>query len=253
MGTRINTPTNVKLLTNVAVVRMKKCGKRFEIACYKNKVFNWRNKTEKNIDEVLQTEAVFSNVSKGQLAKRDDLVSAFGTEDQLEICKIILEKGDLQVSDKERQVQTESSFKEVANLIASMCVNPDTKRPYSVAVIEKALRDAHFSNKTSSSVKKQALEMIPKLREVMKIDRAEMRLRTSVDSSDAKKVYGRLKSLFKNIEVEDWDPQGNLEIVGLIEPGSYRKVDELLKSAKNAGRLELLSLKVINEGDIEIS
>ena len=39
---RIKTPTNQKLLTNVAVVRMKKCGKRFEIACYKNKVLSWR-------------------------------------------------------------------------------------------------------------------------------------------------------------------------------------------------------------------
>lgn len=45
MANRIKTPTNVKLLTNVAVVRMKKCGKRFEIACYKNKVISWRNKT----------------------------------------------------------------------------------------------------------------------------------------------------------------------------------------------------------------
>jgi ribosome maturation protein SDO1 len=32
-----------KRLTNIAVVRMKKFGKRFEIACYKNKVINWRN------------------------------------------------------------------------------------------------------------------------------------------------------------------------------------------------------------------
>lgn len=32
-----------KRLTNIAVVRMKKHGKRFEIACYKNKVVNWRN------------------------------------------------------------------------------------------------------------------------------------------------------------------------------------------------------------------
>ena len=39
---RIKTPTNQKLLTNVAVVRMKKAGKRFEIACYKNKVLSWR-------------------------------------------------------------------------------------------------------------------------------------------------------------------------------------------------------------------
>ena len=32
-----------KRLTNIAVVRIKKHGKRFEIACYKNKVVNWRN------------------------------------------------------------------------------------------------------------------------------------------------------------------------------------------------------------------
>ncbi len=32
-----------KRLTNVAVVRYKKKGKRFEVACYKNKIVNWRN------------------------------------------------------------------------------------------------------------------------------------------------------------------------------------------------------------------
>lgn len=89
MSGRIQTPTNQKLLTNVAVVRYKKCGKRFEIACYKNKVLNWRNKVEKNIDEVLQTPTVFTNVSKGQVAKKDELVKIFETDDMLEICKIV--------------------------------------------------------------------------------------------------------------------------------------------------------------------
>ena len=41
---QIFTPTNQKLLTNVVVVKLKKAGKRFEIACYKNKVVAWRNK-----------------------------------------------------------------------------------------------------------------------------------------------------------------------------------------------------------------
>ncbi|KRX70220.1 Ribosome maturation protein SBDS [Trichinella sp. T6] len=41
---KIFTPTNQMRHTNVAVVRMKKAGKRFEIACYKNKVLNWRSK-----------------------------------------------------------------------------------------------------------------------------------------------------------------------------------------------------------------
>ena len=74
---RIKTPTNQKILTNVAIVRIKKAGKRFEIACYKNKVLSWRQGIEKDIDEVLQSHTVFLNVSKGQVAKKDDLVKAF--------------------------------------------------------------------------------------------------------------------------------------------------------------------------------
>lgn len=61
---RIGQPVGKVIMTNVAVVRMKKGGKRFEIACYKNKVFNWRNGVETDIDEVLQITRVYENVSK---------------------------------------------------------------------------------------------------------------------------------------------------------------------------------------------
>jgi ribosome maturation protein SDO1 len=30
-------------LTNVSIVRLRKGGKRFEVACYKNKVMEWRS------------------------------------------------------------------------------------------------------------------------------------------------------------------------------------------------------------------
>lgn len=38
------------------------------------------------MDEVLQSQIVYSNVSKGVLAKTKDLKAAFGTDDQSEIC-----------------------------------------------------------------------------------------------------------------------------------------------------------------------
>lgn len=40
----IFTPSNQIKLTNVSVVRLKKGGKRFELACYKNKLIDYRNK-----------------------------------------------------------------------------------------------------------------------------------------------------------------------------------------------------------------
>lgn len=41
---------------------------------------------EKDLDEVLQSQTVYSNVSKGVLAKSKDLIAAFGSDDQTKIC-----------------------------------------------------------------------------------------------------------------------------------------------------------------------
>lgn len=52
---------------------------------------------EKDLDEVLQTTTVFENVSKGILAKIEDLQAVFGTHNEKEICLRILAEGELQV------------------------------------------------------------------------------------------------------------------------------------------------------------
>ena len=68
MSRAISMPVTQVRLTNVAIVKLKKAGKRFEIACYKNMALNWRNGVETDIGEVLQTDSVFANVSKVSLA-----------------------------------------------------------------------------------------------------------------------------------------------------------------------------------------
>lgn len=67
----------------------------------------------------------------------------------------ILAKGELQVSDKERQAQLETMFRDIATIVAEKCVNPDTKRPYTVSLIERAMKDIHYSVKASKSTKQQ--------------------------------------------------------------------------------------------------
>lgn len=91
------TPVNQVRLTNVATVKLQKKGKRFEIACYRNKVLSWRSKVETDLGEVLQIDSIFANVSKGMLAAAKDLQDVFGTTDHRTICKEILDKGELQV------------------------------------------------------------------------------------------------------------------------------------------------------------
>lgn len=246
---KIFTPTNQIRLTNVAIVRMKKTGKRFEIACYKNKVISWRNKLENDLDEVLQTHTVFANVSKGQVAKKEDLLKSFGTEDQTEICKEILAKGELQVSDKERHLALDSMLKDIATTVADKCVNPETTRPYPVSMIEKAMKDIHFSVKPNRNAKQQALDIIPQLKSVMPLERAQMRLKVTISGKEAKKLREKLTKLVKKIESENWN-SGTLDFICLIDPGQFKEIDELISSeTKRTGLLELLNLKEIAEGD----
>jgi len=65
-------------------------------------VQEWRNGVESNIDDVLQISNIFVNVSKGEVAKANDLEKAFRTSSTNDIVKEILKKGEVQVGEKER-------------------------------------------------------------------------------------------------------------------------------------------------------
>ena len=59
------------------------------------------------------------------------------------------------MSDKERHTQLEQMFRDIATIVADKCVNPETKRPYTVILIERAMKDIHYSVKPNKSTKQQ--------------------------------------------------------------------------------------------------
>ncbi len=77
----------------------------------------------------------------------------------------------------------ESAFRDVATIVAEKCVNPESNRPYTLSLIERALRDAHFAVHPAKSAKAQALKAIAVLRARMLIERAQMRIRVTVPDS----------------------------------------------------------------------
>ncbi|KAL8725466.1 MAG: hypothetical protein Q9166_007328 [cf. Caloplaca sp. 2 TL-2023] len=140
MPQNINQPSNQIRLTNVSLVRLKKGKKRFEIACYKNKVLEYRSGVETDLDNVLQIPSVFLSVSKGQTAPSQDLAKAFGPKTPLnDIIMEILTKGEMQVGEKERHAQLERVHNEVIDIVAGKLVDPKSKRVYTTGMIEKAL------------------------------------------------------------------------------------------------------------------
>lgn len=67
-------------------------------------------------------------------------------------------------------------FRDVASLVCEMTINPENGRQYSLSMIQNAMKQIHFSVNLRSA-KKQALDVIRKLRPVMSIVRAGMLVR----------------------------------------------------------------------------
>jgi len=245
----INQPSNQIKLTNVSIVRLKKGGKRFEIACYKNKVQEWRNGVETDLDEVLQISNVFTNVSKGQVANSDDLNKGFGKTDVNAIVKEILKKGELQVGEKERAQDLENLWKEIANVVAEKCVDPTTQRPYPVGMIEKGMAEAGFSVKVGKSAKLQVLDCIKILqtKSTLPIQRSRMRVRITMPSKDGKRLKEKILESAEKVE-EDEFGQNDWELIMLIDPGQFKVLTELLnKEVKGGGRMETLTQTVTGD------
>lgn len=145
---RVSQPVGQKRHTNIAVVSVRKKveGKeyKFEIACYPNKVLNQREGLEDDMSQVLQTETVFTNVSRGDIATNEDLINVFGTTNHLKVCKEIIKEGHLQVSSKEREYITESLQRDVVSMLTQMTMDAVTGFPLTSTQIQAALDDIHY-------------------------------------------------------------------------------------------------------------
>ncbi|GAA5961937.1 hypothetical protein JCM8115_001616 [Rhodotorula mucilaginosa] len=240
-------------LTNVSVVRLKKGGKRFEIACYSNTVRAWRTGAQTDLSEVIQIESVFTNVSKGAVASADDLQKAFGTSDVKEVMMQILKKGELQVGEKERAVELEELRREICTEVASRCVDPNTQRPHTVGMIEKAMNEIGYNVQGSKVAKAQALDLIKVLqaKKTLPIARAQMRVRVTMSSKEGKKLKEKIMPLVTKVEDDEWSEEW--ELVALIDPGSFRVIDDLLqKEVKGPKKIETMSFAAVeDDGRIE--
>lgn len=252
MSRQINQPINQVRLTNVATVRMNRGGRRFEIACYRNKVVNYRQGLETDLSEVLQTDRIFTNVSKGEFAKTSDLEQVFHTQNEQEIAQLILEKGDLQVSDLERSQQIENTLREVATWVANNCVSRESQRPFTVPQIRHAMKQAEFAPHPTRSVKRQYLDCYKLLQEkdILPIERAKMKLLLAYPVSQEAFILNQLDKLQIVPMEETAKDNDEAQTTVLVDPSLYRDLDEICKNAK--GRLEILQQVVRQEGDVDL-
>lgn len=257
MSHGVKQPVGQKRHTNIALVKYKAYGKRFEIACFRNKVRDWREGKEKDINEVLQTTTVFTNVSKGDEANAADLHTAFGSTNHEEICKIILEKGFYQVQDKEREKNQEEQFREIATLCTERLVHAATKRQLTVQMVLDALKAQHFSLRDSNSAKKQSLKAIDLLVTKMpdSFVRANMRLNIVGPSSAKARIDTRLQEIctpFIEINTELDEGTQSYSVTFESAPSCYRDLDALVSELGKQAKLQIIDCCVAEKEQQDI-
>ncbi|CCF60186.1 hypothetical protein KAFR_0J01190 [Kazachstania africana CBS 2517] len=241
----INQPSGQIKLTNVSLVKLKKQKKRFEIACYQNKVQDYRKGIEKDIDEVLQIHQVFMNVSKGLVASKEDLQKCFGSVNIDDIIKEILNKGEIQLSEKERQLMLNKINNEMLTIISAKCINPVSKKRYPPTMIHKALQELKFNPVIGKPAKLQALEAIKILiaKQIIPIVRARMKVKVLVTSQENSEVIEKLTQMISGPN-NAGNASSTWERIGLIDPVNYR---DLVSLCNGNGTLQVLDMAVIDD------
>lgn len=236
----INQPSGQIKLTNVSLVRLKKARKRFEIACYQNKVQDYRKGVEKDLDEVLQIHQVFINVSKGQVASKEDLNKCFETTDIDEIITEILTKGEIQLSERERQVMLNKINNELLTIVSAKCINPVSKKRYPPTMIHKLLVELKFSPVLNKPAKLQALEAIKLLivKQIVPIVRAKMKVKVTISSQETERIERLQKLVNGSTTGESWS------YLGLIDPVMYR---DLVTVCEGKGTVQVIDMAVIDD------
>lgn len=200
-------------------MKLNRRNKHFEIAVFPNKVSSWRNGLETDIDDVVQSHSIFTNVDQGTLAKQSVVLETLQVETMDEALKVILDEGKLALAEKERNIVIANLTKDIASIVASQCVNTNTQRPLTPTMVERAMKTVGFNVKINKAPKAQALKLIHFLQSKnYPITRARIRLQFIIKNEQAEKMISMLP-IVESVEAKD---ENNTIVIAQVDPGSLR-------------------------------
>ncbi|KAI5189749.1 ribosome maturation protein SDO1 [Nematocida sp. AWRm77] len=132
------TPENRKKLDNVTVVQYKGKNKTYEIIAIPNKLYEYKRKKDMPLDAVLHTQSIFTDASRGKLAKTEDVKKDFGGTYEKAL-RCILEQGSEQ-KDKATREYEQSNTKKL--IVEGVCRRLRSKNnvPLTAVQVEDLLR-----------------------------------------------------------------------------------------------------------------
>ena len=226
-------------MAEVTIVRYSYDGEKFEILVKPDPALDFKLGKKKDISGVLVSDDVYSDSGKGTKPSSEKLLKAFNTEDQVEIAKIILQKGDLNLTTDQRRKMVEEKKKQIVNFIVKTYVDPKTHLPHPPLRIEQAMKDGRVSIDPQKNVEEQVKEIVEKLRSIIALKSENLQLEITVPAQYASQSYAVLKSV-GSLKTEEWQNNGSLKAI-LEIPAAARPnvIDRLGSITKGSASVEV--------------
>lgn len=199
-------------LSGKAIVRLKTHGERFEIVvnpdlAYKFRMDQINEEDEVGLLDILETDVVFFNASKGERASADTLALIFDTENFEIIAERILKTGELQLTAAQREKMTEQKRKQIVAFISRNCVDPKTKLPHPPTRIENAMTQIRVALDPFAAAEVQALEVVRAIRIILPIRMEQVKMALRIPGDFSGKAYGIVKRE-TTIVRDEWGSDG---------------------------------------------
>jgi ribosome maturation protein SDO1 len=212
------------------LARLKKGTEVFEVVVNPDKAMYFRHHPETSIRDALAYPKIYSDAKKGLLASEQRLQEVFGTSDELEACKQILIRGEIQVTAEYRKQLLEQKRKRIIDIVHKQGVDPRTNAPHPLNRIEAAIEQSKVRIDEYKAPELQVPEVLKALRPILPIKLVTKELEVAIPAQYAPKAYTVLK-MFGKILKERWESDGSwngqIEIPGGLETEFYDKLNSI--------------------------
>lgn len=166
---------------------------------------------------VLESDEVWRDAKKGIQQSREKIENAFGTTDLAEVAAQILKRGNVPLTTEHRNKMLEEKRLQVIEEITRNAMDPRTNAPVPKLRIENAMKEARVNIDPFKSVSEQVDTVVDKIRPILPIKFATVKIEVVIPAEYAAAGYGVIKKF--SPKSEEWTSSGGVKAVVEIPAG----------------------------------
>lgn len=219
-------------IDDAIIAKYESYGEHFEILVDPDLAAEFRNPDGKDvaIEDLLAIEEIFKDSKKGDKASDEAMNKIFETTDPIEVSKIILEKGTVQLTAEQKRQMQNDKRKLIINKISREAINPQTGLPHPAQRIENAMDEAKVKVDPFTSVEQQVQTALKAIKPLIPIRFEKVKVAVRLPGSAAGSAYSTIHP-FGEIVNEEWQQDGSwiaiVEIPGGLQDKFASKMAEI--------------------------